>query len=68
MSPMKITYGSLRLDYYARVTAFCIAIIAFAGSHSGAQQGTGTATLSAAEATAIATDAYIYGSIYRARL
>jgi hypothetical protein len=38
-----------------------VAIVALAASHAAAQQATTTAPLSADEASAIATDAYIYG-------
>ncbi len=58
---MRKTTTSFGLDYGARVIAFCAVLIAFAGSNTAAQQGTGTAALSTDEATAIATDAYVYG-------
>jgi hypothetical protein len=41
--------------------ALALVFIALAISHTAAQEGVATASLSADEATAIATDAYIYG-------
>jgi hypothetical protein len=50
-----------RLDFGARAIALAFLLIAVAVSHTAAQEGASTATLSADEATAIATDAYVYG-------
>jgi len=50
-----------RLGFGARAIALTFVFIALAVSHTAAQEGASTASLSADEATAIATDAYVYG-------
>jgi len=57
---MKKIFSSLRLGFSGRAIALAFAIIALSsGSRASAQEA--AAPLSADEATAIATDAYIYG-------
>jgi hypothetical protein len=56
---MKKTYSTSRLDFIARVIALAFVLIALCASHASAQQP--ATPLSADEATAIATDAYVYG-------
>ena len=61
---MKETSSSFRFGFGARAVALAFAIVgivALAASHAAAQQAAATAPLSAKEASAIATDAYIYG-------
>jgi hypothetical protein len=50
-----------RFGFGARAIALTFVFIALAVSHTAAQEGASTASLSADEATAIATDAYVYG-------
>jgi hypothetical protein len=50
-----------RLGFGARAIALAFVFIALAVSHTAAQEGASTTSLSADEATAIATDAYVYG-------
>jgi hypothetical protein len=57
---MKNTYYTFRFDFSARVVVLTLMLIALCASHSSAQPAAAT-PLSADEATAIATDAYIYG-------
>ena len=56
---MKKTFHSF--GFGARAIALAIVFVAIAFSHTAAQEGAATASLSADEAAAIATDAYIYG-------
>src|SRR5208282_3871357 len=58
---MKKSSSASGLGFSARVTALAFVFIALAASHAAAQQGPGTPPVSADEASAIATDAYIYG-------
>lgn len=55
---MKKTYFTFQFDFSARVITLAIVLTALCASHASAQQA---APLSADEATAIATDAYVYG-------
>jgi hypothetical protein len=56
---MQNALGSFELSFGARVLALALLLVALGGSRASAQQA--AAPLSAGEATAIATDAYIYG-------
>ncbi len=58
---MKVTIGSFGLGFGARAVALAFVVIALAVSHTVAQEDASTPSVSADEATAIATDAYIYG-------
>jgi hypothetical protein len=58
---MKKTFNSFGLGFGARAIALAFVVIALAVSHTVAQEGASTSSISADEATAIATDAYIYG-------
>jgi hypothetical protein len=58
---MKKTFNSFGLGFCARAIALAFVVIALAVSHTVAQEGSSTPSLSADQATAIATDAYIYG-------
>lgn len=64
---MKKPSSSLRPGFAAPVVALAfafvgiVALLALTGSHAAAQQAAATVSLSADEASAIATDAYIYG-------
>jgi hypothetical protein len=57
---MKNTYTTFRFDFSARVVGFILMLIALCASRASAQPAAAT-PLSGDEATAIATDAYIYG-------
>jgi hypothetical protein len=58
---MRESANQSRLGFGARVVLLALVFIAFARSHTTAQQGAAAAPLTADEASAIATDAYIYG-------
>jgi hypothetical protein len=56
---VKKTCSTFRFDFNARIIALALALIALCASHASAQPA--ASPLSAAEASAIAADAYIYG-------
>jgi hypothetical protein len=58
---MKESSLSSRFTFAALLATLAIVLVALAASLTAAQEGTATTPLGADEASAIATDAYIYG-------